>query len=225
MCGRVVQDLDIAMVEEFFNLAASISVLPSNWNLSPKQNAGVIRRNPDSGLRTLSVLNWGLVPSWADPAHKYSTFNAKSEEIQFRKFYREAWAAGRRCILPITAFYEWKETDRPPKQPFAIGRADGLPLAIAGLWEGKQLENGEILRTFTIITTAANELMKPLHHRMPVILDSTDWAVWLGEVDSDLEQVAELMKPYPDEKLKTWPVSRAVGNIRNNVPELIQAIS
>lgn len=223
MCGRVVQDLDPAMVEEFFNLAASLA-LPSNWNLSPKQNAGIIRRNPDSGLRTLSLSNWGLVPSWADPDHKYSTFNAKSEELQFRKFYRDAWAAGRRCILPINAFYEWKEADKPPKQPFAIGRADGLPLAIAGLWEGKQLENGDVLRTFTVITTAANEMMKPLHHRMPVILNPTDWAVWLGEEACELDQIAEIMKPCPDGLLKVWPVSRAVGNVRHNVPELVQAI-
>ena len=119
--------------------------------------------------------------------------------------------------MPADAFYEWKAMP-DGKQPYAIARANGAPLAFAGLWEGWRDPAGEVLRTFTITTTAANDDMAPLHDRMPVILEPDDWPVWLGE---EAGEPAELLRPAPPGTVRLWPVSRAVNSVRNNGPELL----
>lgn len=131
----------------------------------------------------------------------------------FRGAYRS-----RRAIIPATAFYEWKR-DGDLKQAMAIARADSQPLALAGLWESwTDRDNGEIKRTFAIITTTANALMAKIHDRMPVILETSDYQSWLNGSDKD---VADLMRPASDDILTAWPVSPLVNNVRNNGPKLL----
>lgn len=219
MCGRMVQAIPPATLAEVFNIEGELPNLAPSWNLAPKQPAGVVRHNPQTGERVLSVLQWGLVPSWADADHTYSTINAKAEELENKRFYRDAWRQGRRCIVPVDAFYEWRTEGKGAKQPYAIARDGEAVSALAGLWESKRLENGEVLRTFTIITCAPNNAMEPFHDRMPVILDQAVWSTWLET--ANLEDAARLMQPCPDDALKIWPVSRAVGNVRNNGLELL----
>ena len=138
--------------------------------------------------------------------------------------FRNAWKAGRRCILPVTAYYEWKKEGKA-KQPYAIGKADGRPLALGGLWESKIRADGSILRTFTVITTPAAPKMRDLHERMPVILDEDSWADWLGEPEATGMHLKELLLlPHSINDLRIWPVSTAVGNVRNNGPELLEAM-
>jgi putative SOS response-associated peptidase YedK len=126
----------------------------------------------------------------------------------------------RRCIVPADALYEWR-TMPDGKQPYAVARLDGAPLALAGLWEGWRSGEGEILRTFAIVTTDANATMATIHPRMPVVLEPADWPIWLGEEAGD---AATLMRPAADDVLRVWPVSRAVNSFKNNQPELLDPV-
>jgi putative SOS response-associated peptidase YedK len=130
--------------------------------------------------------------------------------------FRGALAA-RRCLVPADAFYEWQAV-ADGKQPYAIARADGTPLALAGLWEGWRDPAGGVLRTFTILTTAANADLAWLHDRMPVIVEPQDWPLWLGETPGD---AAALLRPAATGLVRHWPVGRAVNTVRNNGPDLL----
>jgi putative SOS response-associated peptidase YedK len=130
--------------------------------------------------------------------------------------------ARRRCLVPADVFYEWQKRPDGSKQPYAIAREDGEIMALAGLWEGWKAPDGEILRTFAIITTDANAEMAALHDRMPVIIEQADWPFWLGEVEGD---PASLLHPAPDHTLRFWPISRAVNAPRNKGPDLLDALA
>jgi putative SOS response-associated peptidase YedK len=180
----------------------------------------VIRLNPDTRQRSLDVLRWGLVPYFTKDLKKATRpINARAETASASAMFRAALAK-RRCLVPADAFYEWKSLP-DGKQPYAIARADGAPLAFAGIWESWRDPDGEILRSFAILTTAANADMAPLHTRMPVILEEDDWRAWLGEIDRD---PLALLRPSPDGVVRTWPVSRAVNSVRNNGPALLDRI-
>jgi putative SOS response-associated peptidase YedK len=170
-------------------------------------------------------MRWGLVPFWAkDPKFGYSTINARAEEVASKPAYREALRK-RRCLVPADAFYEWQRIDKKTKHPFAFALKSGEPYAMAGLWERWQPKEGEPLETFTILTTDPNELMEPVHNRMPVILAAKDYARWLdpGVQNSgdSAQPPVDLLRPFPAEKMLSWPVSDRVGNVRNNDPQLL----
>ena len=145
--------------------------------------------------------------------------NARSETAAGSGMFRGALAS-RRCLVPADSFYEWKAM-ADGKQPYAIARRDGAPLAFAGIWEGWRALDGEVMRTFAILTTSANATMSVLHERMPVILEAPDWPAWLGEVDGD---APALMRPAAEDVLELWPVSRAINSVRNNGAELLDRI-
>ena len=168
----------------------------------------------------MDLLRWGLVPSWTkDIKAARKPINARSETAATSGMFKSALAA-RRCLVPMNAFYEWQS--RPDgKQPFAIARQDGAPLAMAGLWEGWRSSDGEVVRSFAIMTTHANATMRQLHERMPVILEPDTWATWLGEDDGN---AAELMRPAADDVLRLWAVSRTVNNVRNDGFDLLHRI-
>ena len=131
----------------------------------------------------------------------------------------------RRCLVPIEAFYEWKKIGAG-KQPFAIVAADSLPLALAGLWERwKDRAAGDTVQTFTIITTAPNELCAAIHDRMPVILPREVWGTWLGEREASADELLAMLRPFPAERMRAYPVDMRVGNVRNNAPGLLEEIS
>jgi putative SOS response-associated peptidase YedK len=220
MCGRMVQALTPEMVREVLKIR-DVNTEPSqNYNITPKQRAGVVRLNPKTRARTLDELQWWLVPAWADAEHKFSTFNAKSEELTDKKMFKGAWEGGRRCLIPINAYYEWRDEGRI-KQPYAISRNDQQLITLAGLWEAKRLENGDTLRTFTVITAEAKDDMAELHNRIPVMIEEEDWAGWLGEIEVDTKA---LLHPPNNDLLTIWPVSRAVGNIGNNDLTLLKCL-
>ena len=173
----------------------------------------VVRPHPEMGERHLDLLQWGLVPSWTkDPATaKTKPINARAETVTTSGMFRGAFAQ-RRCLVPAEAFYEWKATEAG-KQPCAIAREDGQPMAFAGLWEGYRWPSVEVLRTYTIVTTTPNAEMAELHNRMPVILERADWPAWLGETRGD---PAALMRPSPDRTLWAWPADRKMGSVRSS---------
>jgi putative SOS response-associated peptidase YedK len=200
-----------------------IPFFASSYNIAPQSVQPVVRLNPGSGSREFAMQRWGLVPFWAKDAKLgYSTFNARAEEAARKPAFREALKK-RRCLVPVDAFYEWQKIDAKTKQPFAIALKSGDPFAFAGLWESWQPVEGPPLETFTILTTSPNEIMKPIHNRMPVIVEPGDYARWLAPGDLAKPPV-ELLRPFPTEKMRAWPVSNRVGNVRNNDSELIDRI-
>lgn len=198
-----------------------------SYNVAPQSVQPVLRLNRDSGRREFAQLRWGLVPFWAkDAKFGYSTINARAEEVAAKPAYREALKK-RRCLVPADAFYEWQrpglaEKGKKTRHPFAFALKSGEPYAMAGLWERWQPKEGEALETFTILTTDPNELMEPIHNRMPVILAARDYTRWLDPGDPARPPV-DLLRPFPAEKMVAWPVSDRVGNVGNNDPQLLEA--
>ena len=220
MCGRYASFLPADAIAQLFSTVNPLPNAAPSWNVGPTQNAMVVRRHPDTGERHLDLLTWGLVPHWTKDIHQArKPINARVETVATLGMFRAALAA-RRCLVPADAFYEWKATPAG-RQPYAIARQDGTPLAFAGLWEGWRGPDGDVLRTFVIITTPANATMAMLHDRMPAILEPADWPGWLGEVEGD---PVALLRPAADDVLKLWPVSRAVNDVRNNGADLLEPV-
>jgi len=182
MCGRYAAFLPAEAVARLFRTVNPLPNVAASWNIAPTQSAMVVRRHPDTGQRHLDLLSWGLLPHWTkDPARAQRPINARAETVAKSGMFRGAFAQ-RRCIVPADAFYEWRAV-ACGKQPFAIARQDGQPMAFAGLWEGFKWPDGTVARTFTIVTTSASADVAGLHDRMPVILEQPGWPAWLGEAE------------------------------------------
>jgi putative SOS response-associated peptidase YedK len=194
------------------------------YNAAPTDNLAVVRYNPQTRARSLDLLRWGLVPLWAkDPSVGPKAINARRETIASNNLFRDAFER-RRCLVPADGFYEWQKRDGRT-QPFAIVPRQGV-FAFAGLWERwKNPVDGSILRSFTIVTGLPNELCRPIHERMPVILAKTAWPLWLGEADASPEELLALLRPYPEGLMHAYPVGKAVGNVKNDEPGLLEPIA
>jgi putative SOS response-associated peptidase YedK len=185
------------------------------WNMAPTMDAPVVRLI--DGNRHLDALTWGLIPYFTKELKKArKPINARSETIAKSGMFKAAFAA-RRCLVPAPAYYEWRD-DPDGKTPFAVARIDGEPVAFGGIWEAWTSPEGEVLQTFAIITTDANRQLASIQDRMPVIIERQDWPRWLGEADGD---PGSLLRPTPEDVLRVWPVGKAVGNFRNDGPELL----
>lgn len=228
MCGRYGRRADKQRIAEWMQTHNTSvfddSYLAPTYNAAPQSLQPVVRLDGESGERELAIMRWGLIPFWAKDAKiAYSTINARAETIATSATYREAFKK-RRCLVPADWFYEWKKIDAKTKQPYAIALKDDSIFAFAGLWETwKDKATDQSLETYTIITTDPNELMETIHTRMPVILEPRDYARWLEPGDQTRPPV-DLLRPYPAEKMRAWPVSQRVGNVRNNGPDLIDPI-
>jgi putative SOS response-associated peptidase YedK len=216
MCGRYASFLPAEALRALFQTANPTPNWEPTWNMAPTRNAPVVRLHPDSRERHLDLLRWGLVPHWAkDPKSVRQPINARAETVATAPMFRDAMAR-RRCLVPADAFYEWQMAEGG-KLPFAIARADEQPMAFAGLWEGWRGADGTVLRSFTIVTTNANPELRPIHERMPVVLEQPDWPVWLGEAEGDR---AALLRPSAT-AFRVWRVGTAVNNVRHDGPELL----
>lgn len=221
MCGRYAITSAPEAMRRLFKTTNPLPNFQASFNVAPTQNVIAVRFNPETRERHLDVLRWGLVPIWAkDQSIGSKLINARCETVTTKPAFRDAFRK-RRCLIPADVFYEWK--GKPgAKQPYAIARVDGEPMAFAGLWERWKSLEGEVVRSCTIVTTDANQKVAELHDRMPVILGADDWSRWLGEDDGDPES---LMRPCPDEWLKTWPVSKAVNSVKNDDASLIESVA
>jgi putative SOS response-associated peptidase YedK len=224
MCGRFVRSSTQEELAGWFGVeAVAMPGFAPSYNIAPQSAQPVVRLNRDAGKREFALLRWGLVPFWAREANfSYSTINARAEEAATKPAFREALKK-RRCMVPANAFYEWKRLDKKTKCPYAIAVSSGESFAFAGLWERWQPKEGEPLESFTILTTDPNELMEPIHNRMPVILEPRDYGRWLDTSRPDRPPV-DLMRPFPAEKMVAWPVSGRVGNVRNNDAQLLEQL-
>lgn len=220
MCGRYASHRPIDEIRAIFGTANPPPNAAPTWNMAPTRLAPAVRRHPESGARHLDLLRWGLIPHWVkDPKATRQPINARSETAATAPMFRDALAR-RRCIVPIDAFYEWQAAP-DGKRPHAVARADGMPMALAGLWEGWRSADGEVLRTFTILTTAACAALAMLHDRMPVVLEAPDWPLWLGETDG--ADPAALLRPSVA-AFRVWRVSTRVNSVRNDGPDLLDPL-
>jgi putative SOS response-associated peptidase YedK len=214
MCGRFAFYSPSEATAALFGVDGALAVEP-RYNIAPTQFVAAVRNNAEQD-RELVMLRWGLVPSWAkDPAIGNRMINARAETVAEKPSYRAAFRH-RRCVVLADGFYEWhREGD--VKTPYFISLASGEPFALAGLWESwKDRKSDESMQTTTLITTAANDFMEPLHHRMPVILQSETADEWLSGHNDYLRAAAERTPA-----LQAWPVNRRVNNARNQGEELI----
>ena len=217
MCGRFTQAYTWQEVYEFYNLSGAPRNLQPNYNVAPTQMVNVIVC--EGGRRLLVDMRWGLIPMWWKKPLKDlpSTFNARLETAAEKPMFRSAFKRSR-CVVPATGFYEWKR-DGEAKQPFLIKTADGTPMSFAGFWDRwRNPDTNEQVVSCTILTTESNSFMSEIHSRMPVILPPSRLGLWLagaGEPQS---------APCNDNALAAHPVDKAVGNVRNNGPELMKPL-
>lgn len=220
MCGRYASSRNARDLAGAFAVEElPEQVLPPSWNVAPTDPVhAVLERD---GTRQLRVLRWGLVPSWAkDVKGAARLINARRETVTSKPAFRAAYAR-RRCLLPADGYYEW-QVDGTRRQPFFLTSRDGAPLAMAGLYEVWSPPDGERLWTAAVITTDAADDTGHLHDRTPLLVPREDWARWL---DPFVEDPGEhLLVPAVDGALDAWPVSPAVGNVRNDGPELVQPL-
>jgi putative SOS response-associated peptidase YedK len=230
MCGRFVSSSSADELAAYFGVdRVAQAVLEGqhepDFNVAPTKDIYVIVE--DEGARHLDSFFWGLVPSWAkDVKIGARMINARAETLAEKGAFKSSFAK-RRCLVPADGFYEWKElggeAKKVKKQPMFIARADGEPVAFAGLWSvwrGPAREH-EPLRSATIITTTANSTVASIHGRMPAVLPESAWATWLDRDNDDLEALSALLGPAPDDLLSVRPVSTEVNNVRNNGPQLL----
>jgi putative SOS response-associated peptidase YedK len=171
-------------------------------------------------------LRWGLVPLWAkDLSFGPKCINARGETVATNNIFRDAFQR-RRCLVPSDGFYEWQKQAAGKPQPYAIVPQDGEIFAFAGLWERwKNPADGNIVRSFTIVTGLPNPLARPIHERMPVILPKAAWPLWLGETEATPDELLALISPYPAELMRAYPIGPAVGNVRNDEPGLLAPLA
>lgn len=224
MCGRFFRhELSWDDYRAWLNLTIPEGVDPpeANYNIPPTTHVPVIRRDFDTKQLELSPLYWGLVPSWWKKPlseKKFSTFNARSENVNEAASFRGAFRH-KRCLIPVSGFYEWSG-EKGSKIPFAIGLRNRRWFCFGGLWDSVIIDGSE-LHSFTILTTTPNDVMAGIHTRMPVIIAPEDYDRW---IDGDYRDVGDLFEPFPAADMHAWPVSSKVGNVRNNGPELIEEV-
>lgn len=227
MCGRYSLKTSAHLLAERFHLPKIPSLTP-RFNIAPSQPIAIVRvppapDNQQAEGRELTLARWGLIPGWAkDAASGAQPINAKAETAAEKPMFRDAFRR-RRCLIPADGFYEWRQEDKR-KQPVYICMKDREPFAFAGLWEHWENQDGQAIESCTILTTEPNDLLKPIHNRMPVILDSKDYDLWLDPDVRDAGKLCALLGPYHPEDMAAFPVNLRVNNPRNDDPACIEPL-
>jgi putative SOS response-associated peptidase YedK len=222
MCGRFSQQRPTSELAEIFDAEDLVDAPGGHFNVAPTDDAAVVVQRDDK--RAVTAYRFGLIPHWADSAKVGNRMiNARAETMERSPVYRYSLRR-RRCLVPVDAFYEWQR-DGKIKRPFAITSSDGSPIALAGLWSGwRDPDTGEVVRSFAIVTTAPNDLLRPIHDRMPVVIPEADWDRWLDPTIDDPAKLRDLLGPAADQPLEAYPISRLVNDVRNNGPQLLEPI-
>jgi putative SOS response-associated peptidase YedK len=221
MCGRYTLSSTGDELALLFDLS-EVPSLPTRFNVAPTQETAVVRVVEPGAPRHLDFLRWGLVPYWAeDPSIGNRMINARAETVADKPAFRWSFRK-QRCLIPTDGFFEWKKEGKL-KQPYHIRRQDRRPFAFAGLWARWKPKDGDggFLDTFTILTTESNELIRPLHDRMPVILDRESFDLWLDPAVDDRARLQELLVPYDGSVMETVPVSRTVNSPAYDGPDCV----
>jgi putative SOS response-associated peptidase YedK len=222
MCGRFTQQRPTSEIARIFEAEDLAGDPGERYNIAPTDEAAVVVQREDR--RAVVRYRWGLVPAWADdPKIASRAFNARAETVGTSPLFRDAFRR-RRCLVPVDGFYEWLRSGSK-RQPMRIHDPADAPLALAGLWTGRQdPESGEWLRTFTIVTTRPNEFMAGIHDRMPVVVPPDAWATWLDPTAHDPGELRALLEPRDDIALDAHLVPMLVNNVRNDGPALIERL-
>jgi putative SOS response-associated peptidase YedK len=211
MCGRFAQRTSPRELARTFGVA--VPEVKARYNIAPTQEVLAVRQQAEA--RAAVMLRWGLIPAWArDPAIGQKLINARSETVSEKPSFREAFKA-RRCLVPADGFYEWRR-EGARKQPYYFQLRDGRPFAFAGLWECWRGADGEPVETCAILTTEANEVLRPVHDRMPVILAPEDYDLWLARRVGNASDVRLLLRPYPAALMTSHPVGRRMNDVRHD---------
>ena len=222
MCGRFTNNAAIEELGKIFGVVGNPK-REARYNIAPTQMIdAVVEQTKD---RTLTQFKWGLIPSWAkDDSLAGKMINARSETIAEKPSFKNAFKS-RRCIIPATGFYEWQKTNSG-KQPFYFYMKDQDLFGFAGLWESWiDKGTGEEVETCTIITTQANAVLKPVHERMPVILNTEDYDIWLDPKVKDIDKLQDLLIPYPAQEMSSHAVSKSVNYAQSDSEELIKPLN
>jgi|HubBroStandDraft_6_1064221.scaffolds.fasta_scaffold00329_5 putative SOS response-associated peptidase YedK len=218
MCGRYRLSRRKQLVEEYFDAADWQDDWSPRFNVAPTQPVPVIRQNPKEPIRELSLMRWGLIPSWAkDASGAARMINARSETAATKPTFRDPLKF-RRCLIPADGFYEWKRTGTP-KQPYCFEVNDGELFAFAGLWDGWKNAEGQWIKTCSILTTVPNAVTATVHDRMPVILDRESYDLWLDPGMTNVQVVSELLKPYDAKSMRCYPVTTRINHVANDDEE------
>ena len=217
MCGRYTLTVNPAETREGFEKYTLPSQFAPRFNIAPAQPVLAI---PNDGRNMADFFHWGLIPSWAkDPAIGNRLINARGETLAEKPAFRGVYKY-KRCLIPADGFYEWKaQPGTKIKVPHFIHLISGKPFALAGLWDEWHAPDGSVVRSCTIVTTAPNDLMAPIHNRMPVILHPRDYTEWLDTAPRKPESLDHLIKAFPAELMEAYPVSTLVNSPANDRAE------
>lgn len=222
MCGHIILfSAPHVLAEKFF--LDEVPVLSPRYNIAPASDIAGVVPNPRSVGRLVKMFRWGLVPPWSKGSEVgVKMINARSETVLEKPSFREAFLA-RRCLVPVDGFFEWQKRENG-KQPFLFRRKDQTVFALAGLWEKWQDDQGQPLETCTILTTTANSTMRPIHHRMPVVLPEAGWKDWLDLPGDKADHLLKLLRPSSPDILLAHPVTRKVNKPAFDQPECLEPV-
>jgi putative SOS response-associated peptidase YedK len=218
MCGRYRLSRRKQLVQEYFGTDAGECEWNPRYNIAPTQPVPVIRQHPTVPTRKLSLLRWGLIPSWAtDPSVAARMINGRSETANVKPAFRDALTS-RRCLIPADGFYEWSRTGKA-KQPYCFEVDEGALFAFAGIWDRWSGPSGNAVETCSILTTTPNAVTSAVHDRMPVILDPDNYDLWLDPGMRDVGAASGLLKPYNARLMRCYPVNTRINHVANDDEE------
>jgi putative SOS response-associated peptidase YedK len=215
MCGRYRLSRRKQIIEEHFDAVSGEEDWIPRYNVAPTQPVPVIRQNPKEPIRELSLMRWGLIPSWSkDSSGAAGMINARSESASTKPAFRDAMKS-RRCLIPADGFYEWMRAGKI-KQPYCFEVNEGKLFAFAGIWERWKDPSGQWVKSCSILTTTPNAVTSAVHDRMPVILDPDGYDVWLDPGMTDVSAASELLKPFDARLMRCYPVSTRINHVAND---------
>jgi putative SOS response-associated peptidase YedK len=218
MCGRYRLSRRKQIVEAHFSSASCDEDWNPRYNIAPTQLVPAIRQNPKQPIRELSLLRWGLIPSWMKDSSAAATMiNARSETAGTKPAFREALKS-RRCLIPADGFYEWQRVGKT-KQPYCFEVGNAQMFAFAGIWDRWKDPSGNWVKTCSILTTTPNAVTSAVHDRMPVILDPDSYDLWLDPGVQDASWASELLKPYDAQLMRCYPISTRINHVANDDEE------
>ncbi len=220
MCGRFVQAQSAQSYASHFGAVVALDEsLDPSWNVAPTDRVYGVAEH--EGERRLGTFRWGLIPWFAKEAKGAARHvNARAETVATSPVFRESFSRNR-CLIPADGFYEWEKRESGGKLPHFIHHGDGTPLALGGVWSSWKSPDGERIATCSILTTTPNELVAPIHDRMPVILPRQSWERWLDREVTEPDEVRSLLVPASDGSLREHSVATLVNDVKNNYPECV----
>jgi putative SOS response-associated peptidase YedK len=206
------------VVEEYFECGSDVPDWNPRYNIAPTQPIPVIRQHPKEPSRVLSLMRWGLIPSWAkDSSDAARMINARAETAAAKPAFRDALKS-RRCLIPADGFYEWSRTGQT-KQPYCFEVGEGELFEFAGLWDRWKNSSGQWVKSCSILTTTPNAVTSAVHDRMPVILEADGYDLWLDPGMRDVTAASDLLKPYDSRLMRCYPISTRINNVVNDDSE------